>query len=63
MFVLRDVTEIPYRAPIEIARMDTPSEVHGFVDVCYMEEDAEHPKHFDIFAQDGRLYTLEPVKG
>jgi len=30
--------------------------------VCFWEEDADHPGHADAFANDGALFTVEPVQ-
>jgi hypothetical protein len=55
----------------EIGRASTTEQlIADFIKPCYaehiIEEDADHPNHFDIFAHghgSADVFTIEPVKG
>ena len=63
MFILSE-SRLPL-APREIAEFETVGDALAKLDtmgpVC-IEEDADHPNHFDAFMRDGRLMTIEPKK-
>ena len=45
-----------------VARIAKPDDIRGIVDVHLIEEDGDHPDHWDLITETGEIYSLEPVK-
>ena len=60
MLVVTNVTNL--RSTFVVAKIKAIEEVKTFIHVAFMEEDADHPGHYDIMDKFGNLFTVEPEK-
>lgn len=56
-----EITTLSVHARTVIATADTLEAATAAIPsgVCFMEEDADHPGHFDVFAKNGQVYAIE----